>query len=318
MNNQENLVHLIEGKTKILESYIDEKIDYKNLVKITTKNVLTANDALKKDDVGVASYKTNQTCSIFRFLEDNNIPTSFVKQLDSFSFVAKQCKMLPYECVIRRKAYGSFLKRYPNVEEATKFYIPHVEFFHKYALIPTVLSHEDSNAITDIPKLIPEEQARKFYLKNGEWTVPVETDPLLVWNFGEWRDKNQDNESKIGFKYDLYSAKKPTEEKLLQIDSIINVREYLEIMELIKSVFHLLEKRFNDFDIELIDLKLEVGYDFDHGKLIIGDVIDNDSWRIWPMGDKNNQLDKQAYRDGDSLDNIISNYKKVSDIVKMF
>jgi len=36
------------------------------------------------------------------------------------------------------------------------------------------------------------------------------------------------------------------------------------------------------------------------------------------MGDKNNQLDKQAYRDGDSLDNIISNYKKVSDIVKMF
>ena len=85
-----------------------------------------------------------------------------------------------------------------------------------------------------------------------------------------------------------------------------------------KTVFNLLESRWLDFGIEMIDLKIEVGYDFDEGKLIVSDVIDNDSWRLWPNGDQSKQLDKQAYRDGASLDQVLLNYKKVTDCTRMF
>jgi phosphoribosylaminoimidazole-succinocarboxamide synthase len=81
--------------------------------------------------------------------------------------------------------------------------------------------------------------------------------------------------------------------------------------------FEILEKAWKKFDVELIDMKIEVGIN-QNKEIVIADVIDNDSWRIWPKGDPKQQLDKQSFRDGEKLTRVQEKYAIVTQYTKKF
>ena len=88
------------------------------------------------------------------------------------------------------------------------------------------------------------------------------------------------------------------------------------------NVFSVLERAWKTLDHTLIDLKIECGWD-PNGDMVVGDVIDNDSWRL-RRGLKNGQvLDKQVYRDlkkpdSESLETIRQNYARVAELTGNF
>ncbi len=294
---------IIEGKTKVIR-----RGEKDGEVILETKDELTGGDAAKRETIqGIAASKTTQTSNVFRLLESHGIPTSFIRPLDERSIVCHECDMLPLELVSRRYAYGSFLQREPELanarERPLRFDEVRQELFHKHAVVMPPL--------VETPIQMEEGEARKLYLHDGKWQPGVHTDPLVQIDGGRWF---------------LYSAHAPLAgaTPLMETTAVLDAAEVVRVEEEIMApTFEVLEQAWAaietaDGPVALVDMKIEVGRRKSDGVLVVADVIDNDSWRIWPGADPTRQLDKQCFREDHPLHEVAEKYELVTALSERF
>ena len=86
------------------------------------------------------------------------------------------------------------------------------------------------------------------------------------------------------FKDDARHDPHYSEEQVVS-ENIASEEEVEEMKETLGKVFGVLERAWAKQNVTLVDLKIEFGRTED-GRLVVADVIDNDSWRIWPVSER--------------------------------
>lgn len=245
-------------------------------VLVHSKDDITAGDGARHDVIeGKGRWANTTTSNVFRFLKTCGLPVAWESQVDEKSFLAKRCEMVPLEVVARRKAYGSYLQRHPGFAKGAVFPVPFLEMFLKTT-------------------------GKRF----GEHVYPQD-DPLL-------RPSTSTDGTRV-FVCDAHSPRETKFGDLATSELGPGWHERYRIFLLALRAFKFLEEQWAHLGCSLCDMKLEFGLWGD--ELLIADVIDNDSWRLFE-GER--QLDKQVYRDGADLAYVAECYKRVAELSDRF
>src|SRR5216117_2082195 len=78
---------LAEGKPKVIYAHPqDESLAY-----MVNKDQITAGDGARRNELaGKSRWSTNTTANVFRLLNDENIATHFVEQIDDVTLLVRQ------------------------------------------------------------------------------------------------------------------------------------------------------------------------------------------------------------------------------------
>jgi phosphoribosylaminoimidazole carboxylase PurE protein len=265
-----------EGKTKKIHQ-IAGSVD---LVALVAKDDITAGDGAKHDVIpDKGRLATATTCNVFRLLKACGLSVAFEEQDSPTSFIAPGCTMLPYEVVVRREAHGSYLKRHPHIGKGQLFPKLLVEFYLK----TKDKTWKGKPLVADDPLMDYADGADQIRLLNPAKPV-IGQEPFLVLPVAE-----------------VFSHKDES-------------KFFPEMRRTARQAFLALEKAWQLQGGTLVDLKVEFGFDA-KGRLLLADVIDNDSWRVIESGA---YIDKQVYRDGGALDDVAAKYRHVAEITGHF
>ncbi len=171
-------------------------------------------------------------------------------------------------------------------------------------------------------ELVARRIATGSYLKRRPDVIEGAIFPDIIVEFFEKDDANHDPLIIIDLASERilrFAASKPLSEGFMSEQPLgetsvagISGSRMLELVTITRIVFLVLEKAWAKQNVALVDLKIECGLDF--GRLLVGDVIDNDSWRIWPARDKNQMRDKQVYRDLQGVEDPAAKAKELGRI----
>jgi len=275
---------LAEGKTKIIYPFPRDK----SLARVVLKDDITAGDGAKHDVLpGKGAWAATTSANCFKLLTAAGIPTHFV---DPTSLKFRGASLTSNEQIVKKVDMIPLEVVARRI--ATGSYLkrnPQVAEGHRFDTL-----------VTEI-----------FYKDDSKHDLMVEYDPQTR----QWLFYDAKLMRRAGFMETVKQIKS-------RAGKIVTDWMVGEMYETLKEVFIVLERAWGSHDIQLVDLKIEFGFDT-KGNIIVADVIDNDSWRLWPGGQKEAMLDKQIYRSlisatKEGLEQVAAKYRSVAELTSDF
>ena len=104
----------------------------------------------------------------------------------------------------------------------------------------------------------------------------------------------------------------------IELMNILSSRDLDLIIDLTLKINGILKSFFENIKLQLVDFKLEFGYDFKNN-IILGDEISPDNCRLWDLNQKNDtivSLDKDRFRN--DLGGLIEAYSEINRRINEF
>ena len=98
----------------------------------------------------------------------------------------------------------------------------------------------------------------------------------------------------------------------MKLMNILKSHELEIVINLTLKINLILKSFFKNIQLQLVDFKLEFGYDF-RNNIILGDEISPDNCRLWDINQKNDtivSLDKDRFRN--DLGGLIEAYSEIN------